>query len=141
MAGETNVLEMKNLKSKKLWVGIVGMLVPVANSTFGWNLDVTEVLQILTPLFAYIVGQGLADFGKSKAGEGMKKNILKSKKFWAGLLGAAAPVVVIIVKKKYGVDDPMFEEMLNTIVYGIVGSVTAYIMGQGFADFGKHAKK
>lgn len=51
-------------KSKKWITGIIGVLIPIANKVFGWNLDEAEVLTVLLPLLAYIIGQGFADAGK-----------------------------------------------------------------------------
>jgi hypothetical protein len=117
-------------RSKKWLVGVVGVLVPVANAIFGWDLSVPEVLQILAPLFAYIVGQGLADFGKNRA-EGelpAEKPFWQSKKFWTSVVGAGIPFITKIV----GIElDPQ-------VIYGIVGAASAYITGQGLADFGKN---
>lgn len=117
--------------SKKWWVGVAGVLVPVANAIFGWDLSVEEVLQVLAPLFAYIVGQGLADFGKNR-GEGAlpaEKPFWQSKKFWIGVLGAGIPLITKIVGLEL---DPQ-------VIYGIVGAASAYNAGQGLADFGKNA--
>lgn len=117
-------------QSKKWWIGIVGVLVPVANTIFGWDLQIEDVLQILTPLFAYIVGQGLADFGKNKSGAiGEEKPFWKSKKFITGVMGAGIPFVT----KLLGID------LDEQVVYGIVGAAAAYITGQGLADFGKNS--
>ena len=67
MGEEKGTQEKSFLKSKKWWIGIVGVLVPVINSFLpeGTQLELAQVVQVLTPLFAYIVGQGLADFGKT----------------------------------------------------------------------------
>ena len=118
-------------RSKKWWVGVAGVLVPVANALLGWNLQIQDVLQILTPLFAYIVGQGLADFGKNR-GDGTLppgKPFLQSKKFLTGVLGAGIPLVTKILG--INVDEQ--------VIYGVVGAAAAYITGQGLADFGKNA--
>ncbi len=118
-------------RSKKWLVGVVGVLVPVANAIFGWDLSIQEVLQILAPLFAYIVGQGLADFGKNREGTELpaEKPLWQSKKFWTGIVGAGIPFITKIV----GIElDPQ-------VIYAIVGAASAYVTGQGLADFGKNA--
>jgi hypothetical protein len=89
------------------------------------------VLQVLAPLFTYIVGQGLSDFGKNRA-EGTlptEKPLWQSKKFWIGVLGAGIPFITKVVGLEL---DPQ-------VIYGIVGAASAYITGQGLADFGKNA--
>ncbi len=118
-------------KSKKWWVGVVGILVPVANAIFGWDLSVEEVLQVLAPLFAYIIGQGLADFGKNREGVELpaEKPLWQSKKFWIGVLGAGIPFITKVAGLEL---DPQ-------VIYGIVGAASAYNTGQGLADFGKNA--
>ena len=133
MAKATASIEKKFWQSKKWWIGIVGVAVPVVNSVSGWGLSVEEVLQILTPLFAYIVGQGLADFGKNSGqGEGaQEKPVWQSKKFVTSVLSAAIPGVA----KALNLDLP------PEITYGIVGAAAAYVTGQGFADFGKNSGK
>lgn len=50
--------------SKKWIMAILGAVIPLANSLFGWNLDAETLWQAVGPLMAYVLGQGLADFGK-----------------------------------------------------------------------------
>ncbi len=50
------------------------------------------------------------------------KELLKSKKFWAALIG-----VVMIVVKEYAPDFPLNEDQISNIVYLLI----AYIMGSG----------
>tara|TARA_R110000824_G_scaffold232018_1_gene419915 strand:+ start:516 stop:704 length:189 start_codon:yes stop_codon:yes gene_type:complete len=52
------------LSSKKVWLGISSILVPIIASTLG--VDETSVSQIWWSLIAMLGGQSLADFGKSK---------------------------------------------------------------------------
>ncbi len=56
-----------NWKSKKFWVAVVGVCVPGLNAVFGLGLAVDEVLTIIGPLMAYLIGQGIADQGKEAA--------------------------------------------------------------------------
>ncbi|KKK92861.1 hypothetical protein LCGC14_2698680 [marine sediment metagenome] len=49
-------------KSKKFWMAVVGVIAVVLAETLGVNQETT--LMILTPIVAYIVGQGLADSSK-----------------------------------------------------------------------------
>lgn len=53
------------LGSKKVWMSIVGVIVAIAGKQ-GLDLDVTEVMAVIAPIMAYIVGQGIADVGKEK---------------------------------------------------------------------------
>ena len=51
------------LTSKKALAAVSGVIIAAA-ARYGLNLPEDAVNQILAPIVAYIVGQGLADFGK-----------------------------------------------------------------------------
>ena len=54
------------LKSKKALTAIAAAIV-AAGGKIGWDVSTDELMPILTPLMAYIVGQGIADHGKERA--------------------------------------------------------------------------
>lgn len=54
------------LASKKALTMILSALVWVLGR-FGLDLDVAEILPVVAPMWAYVLGQGLADIGKSKS--------------------------------------------------------------------------
>ena len=53
-------------QSKKALTAIATMLVG-GLAHLGWNMTTADILPILSPLMAYIVGQGIADHGKERA--------------------------------------------------------------------------
>lgn len=55
------------LKSKKAWTAIIGTAGGVSALLGFDNLSSTELATALSPLVAYIIGQGIADNGKEKA--------------------------------------------------------------------------
>jgi uncharacterized membrane protein (DUF441 family) len=57
---------MDLIKSKKFQAAAVGVIVAIAGKA-GLDLDEASLLTILSPILAYIAGQGLADIGKEKA--------------------------------------------------------------------------
>jgi len=59
--------EKKFYHSKKFWASVVGAAVPVINQVFGLGLTTEVVMQVIGPIGAYILGQGLADLGKNKS--------------------------------------------------------------------------
>lgn len=59
------------LKSKKFLAAVLAGVVWVAGR-FGLSLNSEELLGAVTPLWAYILGQGVADLGKAKQVEAPK---------------------------------------------------------------------
>jgi len=59
--------EKKFWHSKKFWASAVGTAVPILNHVFDLGLTTEVVMQVLGPIGAYILGQGLADLGKNKS--------------------------------------------------------------------------
>lgn len=53
------------LTSKKFIASIMGVIVTIAGK-YGLELDETALATIISPILAYIVGQGIADHGKNK---------------------------------------------------------------------------
>jgi hypothetical protein len=53
-------------KSKKFWASVIAVVVPMSNHAFGWGMDADSVVTMMTPMLAYILGQGMADMGKNK---------------------------------------------------------------------------
>ena len=53
-------------KSKKALTAIAAVIVAGA-AKIGWDVTTDELMPILSPLMAYIVGQGIADHGKERA--------------------------------------------------------------------------
>lgn len=49
--------------SKKFLVALVSVIAHVAGR-YGFDVDQEAMITILSPLYAYIVGQGIADHGK-----------------------------------------------------------------------------
>jgi|TARA_R100001143_G_C3251668_1_gene83819 hypothetical protein len=58
-----NYILTKLLSSKKVWLGISSIVIPIIASALG--VDETSVSQIWWSLIAMLGGQSLADFGKS----------------------------------------------------------------------------
>ncbi len=52
--------------SKKALVAALSAVVWIAGR-FGLELDAAELLPAVAPLWAYVIGQGVADIGKEKA--------------------------------------------------------------------------
>lgn len=48
-------------RSKRWWAAVVAALIPVANAVFGWQLNVEEILPIVTPIIIYIIAQAAVD--------------------------------------------------------------------------------
>lgn len=59
-------LTMGLLTSKKFQMAIVGVIVVIAKH-FIPELSEVSTTEVLLPIVAYILGQGLADLGKEKA--------------------------------------------------------------------------
>ena len=59
------------LGSKKFLAALIAGVVWVAGR-FGLALNNEELLGAVTPLWLYVLGQGMADFGKAKAIEAPK---------------------------------------------------------------------
>ena len=53
-------------KSKKALTAIAGVIIAIAAKA-GLEISTEELMPILAPLMAYIVGQGIADHGKERA--------------------------------------------------------------------------
>tara|TARA_R100001443_G_scaffold31122_1_gene45104 strand:+ start:561 stop:749 length:189 start_codon:yes stop_codon:yes gene_type:complete len=59
-----NFILTQLLSSKKVWLGISSILIPMAASWLG--VDEDSVSKIWYSLLAMLLGQSAADFGKSK---------------------------------------------------------------------------
>ena len=59
-----NYIITKLLTSKKVWLGIASIIIPLVAKTL--DVDENSVSQIWWSLIAMLGGQSLADFGKSK---------------------------------------------------------------------------
>ena len=119
------------LKSKKFWVTMAGIVIALLSEVF--NLDANELMQVVTPLIAFVFGQGLADFAKNKVPVNKRpaeKEFWKSKKFLA-----AAITALIALANNAGMELTVSAETIT----GIVGLASVYITGQGLADLGKNA--
>jgi len=53
-------------KSKKALTAFAAVIVALG-AKIGWDVTTDDLMPILTPLMAYIVGQGIADHGKERA--------------------------------------------------------------------------
>ena len=53
-------------QSKKALAAMAAVIVGLA-AKLGFDISTDEILPILSPLMAYIVGQGIADHGKERA--------------------------------------------------------------------------
>lgn len=53
--------------SKKFISALAGIAFVVSNKVFGWEISEDMILQILSMVGLFIVGQGIADLGKEKA--------------------------------------------------------------------------
>jgi hypothetical protein len=60
-------MEKQFWHSKKFWAAVVAAGVPILNHFFTLGLTQEVVMQIVGPIAAYILGQGLADLGKNKS--------------------------------------------------------------------------
>mgnify|MGYP001211061750 CR=1 FL=1 len=58
-------MEKSFWKSKKWWAMVVAVSVPVLNKVVGFDFNTTDVVAVVSPLIAYILGQGVADIGKN----------------------------------------------------------------------------
>lgn len=51
------------LTSKKFVASVVGVIAWLVGK-IGWDIDPAELTAMISPIIAYILGQGMADFGK-----------------------------------------------------------------------------
>ena len=51
----------------RFWLIAIATALVTLGSKIGWDVSTEELLPIISPLMAYIVGQGIADHGKEKA--------------------------------------------------------------------------
>lgn len=53
--------------SKKLSAAVAAVIIVVLNDKLGWGISPQTVEDIVAVVIGYVVGQGIADFGKEKA--------------------------------------------------------------------------
>ena len=58
---------LKALFSSKKFIAALASMVVAVLGSLGLDLDTETLMAILSPMMAYIIGQGVADHGKEKA--------------------------------------------------------------------------
>lgn len=117
------------LKSKKTQAAIVALVVS-AVLYFIPAMPEAAITEVLMILIAFIVGQGLADFGKAGVvvQEVSPYGLLQSKKFRTALVGLIVCVAVHFVPT-----------LPAEAALQVAAVFVTLILGQGLADFGKMA--
>ncbi len=54
------------IKSKKFWMTLIAVAVPIVNKLFGFDFNTEEIATVMAPMVGYIVGQGIADINKGR---------------------------------------------------------------------------
>jgi len=52
------------LKSKKFWVSLLTTALVAITVLSGVDIDVEQIVAMISPMIAYLIGQGIADQGK-----------------------------------------------------------------------------
>ncbi len=65
----------EQLFGSKKFVAAVAAFLVAAFAELGLDMDTETILTILSPLMAYVVGQGIADHGKEKAKVEVETNL------------------------------------------------------------------
>ena len=61
---------MKNLlTSKKFWVSIITTCLVAITVLTGMEINIEQIIAMISPMLAYIIGQGIADHGKESVKE------------------------------------------------------------------------
>ncbi len=47
--------------SKKWWMSILAVTIPVLNNRFGWNIQPEEMAAIIVPIITYVAVEGWTD--------------------------------------------------------------------------------
>jgi len=63
---------------KAFWVALIGVLVPILNHFFGLGLEVGEIVAIVLPIIALILGVSWKDAEVEKAEINMETELIKA---------------------------------------------------------------
>lgn len=66
--GKIFLKEKPFYKSKKFIAALAGVLTTLANKYLDLGLSQAELVTLISPILAYVLGQGFADLGKNKKG-------------------------------------------------------------------------
>ncbi len=60
---ETNEYDVNKpfWQSKRWWLAVIAVLIPIASHALGWELDTGEIMAVITPIVVYILGQSYVD--------------------------------------------------------------------------------
>lgn len=116
--------------SKRLWAGVLGLVVLFAGSLFSGFPDVTEhAVELIVPIVAYIAGASIDPGAEYTTIWAKLLSLVKSRKFWA----MVAPVVVSFVRAA-SPDFPISDDQMTAFIVLISG----YILGTGVSDYLKY---
>ncbi len=54
-------INKKPWHSKKWWMAVIGIVIPLVNHFFGMGLNPIEISAVLAPIIAYLLGQSYVD--------------------------------------------------------------------------------
>ena len=55
---------IRGLLTSKKFIAAISSMIAAALMKIGWDVDTETVLTVISPIIAYILGQGLSDLGK-----------------------------------------------------------------------------
>ena len=58
----------RDLLSSKKFVAAIAATIAAGMMKIGWEIETASILSVISPIIAYILGQGLADLGKGANG-------------------------------------------------------------------------
>jgi hypothetical protein len=113
------------LGSRKFWAAVVGLLVIIISGVLPGFPAIEEPLtNVVVLVSAYILGTAAEGTGQMDAGIALG-DLIRSRKFWAGLAGLA-----VILLRAALPDFPLEDDQLTAAII----TLSAYIFGTGAQD-------
>lgn len=122
-------MNMEKLKSRKLWMAVLGGLILVINEQFGINLSNVTLANVAATIMAYIAAQAAVDTnGLGQFAPMIEK--LKSHKLWATLIVSTVTIL----------NDALGWGMSEVTIQWLVGIGITHILGKAAVSVVKASK-